>query len=49
MANRKAGRTPSQQQLLDFITTLEILVYRTAVIISFLVYAFRHLKHEIGY
>jgi hypothetical protein len=31
---------------LDHLATVEIFAYRTAVLISFLVYAFKHIKAE---
>lgn len=49
MRNIRKRRKPPQRPApgLEVLTTIEILIYRSAVIISFVVYAFKHIRAEI--
>ena len=46
MAIRKRGESSFHRRLLDAFTTVEILIYRSAVIAMFVVYALKHIKAE---
>jgi hypothetical protein len=46
MFGKKRGKPSFHRRLLDFLTTIEIIIYRSAVIAAFVVYAFKHLKAE---
>jgi hypothetical protein len=44
MTVKKREKRPSS--LVEIFTTVEIFIYRSAVLISFLIYAFKHIKAE---
>lgn len=47
MATTPRGK-PLPKLFLDLLTTVEIFVYRCAVIVTFVVYADKHIKEQLG-
>jgi hypothetical protein len=45
MVATKTGRV-SSHSLLEILTTIEILAYRAALLITFVVYAYKHIRAE---
>ena len=43
----KRRRGSLKRRLLEHLTTVEILAYRAALLISFLIYAYEHLKDQL--
>jgi hypothetical protein len=48
-ARQSRGTRSSRHSPLEILTTIEIFVYRSAVILSFIVYAYKHIREQLGH
>ncbi len=49
VATKARGTRLPTRSALDILTMVEIVVYRAAVILSFVIYVYKHLKEQLGH